>query len=67
MCHVATGDALQVDPVKVKTIQDRLAPSEKAGVQRQLGLAQYLSKFLTNLSHMTKPLQELTQQDTAWC
>ena len=34
-----------------------LAPTDKAGVQRLLGLAQYLSKFLPNLS----------QQDTEWC
>ena len=67
MCHVATGDALQVNPVKVKTIQDMLAPSDKAGMQRQLGLTQYLSKLLANLSHITKPLRGLTQQDTEWC
>lgn len=59
--HVATGDGLQVDPAKVKAIRDM------PGVQRLLGLAQYLSKFLPNLSDITKPLRELTQQDTEWC
>lgn len=53
--HVATGDGLQVDPAKVKAILDMPAPTDKAGVQRLLGLAQYLSKFLPNLSDMTKP------------
>ena len=43
------------------------APTDKAGVQGLLGLEQYLSKFLPNLSDMTKPLRELTQQDTEWC
>ena len=42
-------------------------PTDKAGVQRLLGLAQYLSKFLPNLSDMTKPLRELTQQYTERC
>jgi len=65
--HMATGDGLQVDPAKVKAIRDMPAPTDKAGVQRLLGLAQYLSKFLPNLLDMTKPLQELTQQDTEWC
>lgn len=65
--HVATGDGLQVDPAKVKAIRDMPAPTDKAGVQRLLGLAQYLSKFIPNLSDITKPLRELTQQDTEWC
>ena len=65
--HVATGDGLQVDPAKVKAIRDMQAPTDKAGVQRLLGLAQYLSKFLPNLSDIKKPLRELTQQDTEWC
>ena len=38
--HVATGDGLQVDPAKVKAIRDMPAPTDKAGVQRLLGLEQ---------------------------
>ena len=33
-----------------------------AAIQRLLGLAQYLSKFLPHLSDITKPLRELTQR-----
>ena len=65
--HVATGDGLRVDPAKVEAIRDMPPPTDKAGVQRLLGLVQYLSKFLPNLSDMTKPLRDLTQQDTEWC
>ena len=42
------------------------APTDKAGVQRLLGLAQYLSKFLPRLSDITKPLRELTQNEVEW-
>ena len=42
------------------------APTHKAGVQRLLGLAQYLGKFLPHLSDVTKPLRELTQQEVEW-
>jgi len=42
-------------------------PTDKAGVQRLLGLAQYLSKFLPHISDMMKPLRELMQQDVEWC
>ena len=41
-------------------------PQDVAAVQRLLGLAQYLSKFLPHLSDITKPLRELTQKDTVW-
>lgn len=42
------------------------APTDVAGVQRLLGLVQYLSKFLPRLSDMIKPLRDLTQKETAW-
>ena len=43
------------------------ASTDKTGVQRLLGLAQYLSKFLPHLSDLTKPLRELTQKEIEWC
>ena len=64
--HVATDKGLRVDPAKVRAITDMPAPTDKAGVQRLLGLAQYLSKFLPRLSDITKPLRELTQNDIQW-
>ena len=64
--HVATSEGLRVDPHKVKAIQEMPPPPDVAAVQRLLGLAQYLSKFLPHLSDITKPLRELTRQDTAW-
>ena len=64
--YVATDQGLCVDPAKVRAITDMPAPTDKAGVQRLLGLAQYLSKFLPRLSDITKPLRELTQNDIQW-
>ena len=65
--HVATDKGLRVDPAKVKAIVEMPAPRDKTGVQRLLGLAQYLSKFLPYLSDLTKPLRELTQKEVEWC
>ena len=65
--HVATDTGLRVDPAKVKAIVEMPAPTNKSGVQRLLGLAQYLSKFLPHLSDLTKPLRELTQKEVEWC
>ena len=64
--HIATSEGLQADPAKVAAICNMPAPTDKAGVQRLLGLVQYLSKFLPNLTDVTKPLRELTQNDVEW-
>jgi len=64
--HVATSKGLSIDPCKVLAIQDMPTPTNVAAVQRLLGLAQYLSKFLPHLSDITKPLRDLTQQNREW-
>ena len=64
--HVATEKGLCVDPDKVRAICEMPPPQNVAAVQRLLGLAQYLSKFLPHLSNITKPLRELTQKETEW-
>ena len=64
--HIATDKGLRVDPAKVRAISEMPAPTDKAGVQRLLGLAQYLSKFLPRLLDITKPMRELTQNDVQW-
>ena len=58
--HVATGEGLRADPCKVRAI--RKMPTHVAGIQRILGMSQYLSKFLPRLSDITKPLRDLTRQ-----
>ena len=57
---------LRVDSAKVQVISKMPAPTDKAGVQRLLGLTQYLSKFLPRPSDMTKPMREVTQNDVQW-
>ena len=64
--HVTTSDGLGIDPTKVKAIVDMPNPTDVPGVQRLLGLAQYLAKFLPHLSDITKPLRDLTRNDTEW-
>lgn len=61
--HIATDKVLKVDPAKVPAMVDMPLPTDKLGVQRLLGLAQYLAKFLPQLSDITKPLRDLTQND----
>ena len=53
-------------PSKVSAITNMPRPEDKAGVQRFLGMCQYLSKFRPNLSTSVLPLGELTKQDAAF-
>ena len=64
--HVATGEGLCVDPAKIKAIKEMPAPTDVPGVQRLLGMVQYLSKYLPHLADMTQPLRILTQRDVEW-
>ena len=52
--HVATGEGLRAD-IHLKFGQFARCP--RPGVQRILGMSQYLSKFLPCLSDITKPLR----------
>ena len=61
--HVATDKGLRADPTKVDAITRMPPPTDVAGVQRLLGMAQYLAKFLPHLADVTKPLRELTHKD----
>ena len=50
----------------MKTIVDMPNPTDVPLVQRLLGLAQYLAKFLPHLSDITKPQRDLTRNDAEW-
>lgn len=64
--HVATSEGLRADPNKVKAVNEMPRPTDVAGVQRLLGMSQYLAKFLPHLSDLTKPLRELTHKEVEW-
>ena len=64
--HLATSKGLCMNPAKIQAISEMLTPNNVAAVQRLLGLAQYLSKFLPHLSDITKPMRLLTQKDIDW-
>ena len=41
-------------------------PQNKKELQTFLGMANYLSKFVPNLSTLTEPLRELDRKDFEW-
>ena len=64
--HVFSKDGLRPDPEKVTAIAEMPRRTDKAGVQRLLGMVNYVSKFIPNISDLTTPLRQLLHQDVLW-
>ncbi|XP_064638291.1 uncharacterized protein LOC135494308 [Lineus longissimus] len=61
--HLFTTNGLKADPKKVEAIANMPKPTDVAGVQRLIGMINYLSRFLKGLSDACEPLRELTKKD----
>ena len=64
--HLVTNQGLKPDPEKVEAIRDMPAPTDVLGVQRFVGFANYLSRFLPSLSDELEPIRQLTKQEVPW-
>lgn len=64
--HVLTRDGLKPDPSKIDAIKYMRRPTDVKGVQRLVGLANYLTRFLEKLADICEPLQQLTRKDAEW-
>ena len=66
--HVFSKDGLRTDLEleKVRAIVEMPRPTDEAAVQRLLGMVNYVSKFIPNLSDFTTPLRTLLHQNVLW-
>ena len=64
--HVLTTDGVKPDVSKLEAITSMPTPEGKHGIQRLLGMVNYMAKFLPNISEVTSPLRELLKKDVAW-
>lgn len=64
--HLLTNQGLKPDPSKIQAITEYPAPTGPAALQRFLGMANYLAKFLPNHSQLTASLRALLKDDTEW-
>ena len=64
--HTLSSNGLKPDVNKVEAIKTMDTPTDKAAVQRFLGMATYLSKFIPNFSQLAAPLRMLLEKNTAW-
>lgn len=61
--HVLTDQGLQPDPEKVRAVKEIPTPKSREEVRRFLGIIQYLSKFIPNLSEVDGPLRDIMKKD----
>jgi len=66
MGHVISKVGLKPDESKVTAITDMPDPTSKEDLLRIMGMINYLSQFIPNLSTITTPLRSLLKKDTAW-
>ena len=64
--HTFTDRGLQPDPAKVAAITSLPTPTDRAGVYRLMGMVNYVSKFVPNLSSLSEPLRVLLCNETQW-
>ncbi|CAB4009767.1 Hypothetical predicted protein, partial [Paramuricea clavata] len=64
--HKLTSEGIKPDPQKIEAIVNMPEPHDKKGVQRLLGMVNYVGKFVPNLSEITSPLRELLKNDVLW-
>ena len=64
--HTLGKEGLKPDLEKVEAINNMPEPEDKAGLQRFMGMLQYVSKFIPNLSTETAPLRQLLEKNVIW-
>lgn len=61
-----SAEGLKPDPEEIRAVVGMKTPVSVKDLQRFLGMARYLSKFVPRLSELALPLQHLTHADTSW-
>ena len=62
--HVISGEGIAVDPTKVQSVTEWLAPTSVGEIRSFLGLAGYYRRFIENFYKIAKPMTELLKTDT---
>ena len=64
--YVFSKDCISADPKKIDAIKNAEAPKNAAEVRSLLGLANYVSRFISDFATITEPLRQLTHKNTEW-
>ena len=66
MGHIFTPHGMKADPDKIKAVKNMPAPEDRKGVQRVLGLVNYLQRFAPNLAEASAPLRSLLKKENTF-
>ena len=63
---IISAEGLKPDNSKIKAVCEFPTPTSKQDVMRLLGMVNYLSKYIPNMSSSTEPLRELLKENIRW-
>ncbi|UYV78302.1 K02A2.6-like, partial [Cordylochernes scorpioides] len=64
--HYIDEHGIKADEKKVKAIAEMKPPNDVHGVQRFMGMVNFLGRFVPNLAEITKPLNDLRKKDVSF-
>ncbi|UYV83387.1 K02A2.6-like [Cordylochernes scorpioides] len=64
--HLISKAGIQIDPGKVKAINEIQSPRNRKELQRLLGMIQYLQSFIPNASEKTSNMRMLLKKNVVW-
>ena len=64
--QIVGSDGIQSDPEKIQAIIDMPHPTNPHEVRSFLGMVNQISKFISNLADITKPIREMLVKNIAW-
>ncbi|PIK51938.1 Transposon Ty3-I Gag-Pol polyprotein [Apostichopus japonicus] len=64
--HILSKNGMRIDNAKVQAIVEMPSPNSKKELERFLGIIQYLSKFIPDLSTEAAQLRMLLRKDVEW-
>lgn len=63
MGHIITEKGLKINSGKVQAVVDMPRPIDEKGIERFLGVVNYLNRYIPNFSVETEPLRELIRKE----
>ncbi|XP_048002450.1 uncharacterized protein K02A2.6-like [Leguminivora glycinivorella] len=64
--HILDRNGIRIDPDRIKCIENMTIPEDKKGLERFIGMTNYVSRFIHNYADKVEPLRELLKKDVSF-